>query len=65
LRPESVRKGDDILIIGPSTGVMEHNVDEIRTNLESVDVAVKGEYCSLPVPPGTKLRRSDKLYLWR
>jgi putative protease len=60
-----LRKGDDILIIGPSTGVMEHNVDEIRTNLESVDVAVKGEYCSLPVPPGTKLRRSDKIYLWR
>ena len=60
-----LRRGDDILIIGPSTGVMEHNVDEIRTNLESVDVAVKGEYCSLPVPPGTKLRRSDKLYLWR
>ncbi|MDX9782215.1 MAG: U32 family peptidase [Bacteroidales bacterium] len=60
-----LRRGDDILIIGPSTGVMEHNVDEIRTNLESVDVAVKGEYCSLPVPPGTKLRRSDKIYLWR
>ena len=60
-----LKKGDDILIIGPSTGVMEHRVDEIRTNLESVERAVKGEYCSLPVPQGTKLRRSDKIYLWR
>lgn len=60
-----LKRGDDILIIGPSTGVMEHRVDEIRTNLESVERAVKGEYCSLPVPQGTKLRRSDKIYLWR
>lgn len=60
-----LKKGDDILIIGPSTGVMEHRVDEIRTNLESVESAAKGEYCSLPVPQGTKLRRSDKIYLWR
>ena len=60
-----LKKGDDILIIGPSTGVLEHRVDEIRTNLESVERAVKGEYCSLPVPQGTKLRRSDKIYLWR
>lgn len=60
-----LKKGDDILIIGPSTGVLEHRVDEIRTNLESVERAAKGEYCSLPVPQGTKLRRSDKIYLWR
>lgn len=60
-----LKRGDDILIIGPSTGVLEHRVDEIRTNLESVERAVKGEYCSLPVPQGTKLRRSDKIYLWR
>ena len=60
-----LKKGDDILILGPSTGVLEHRVDEIRTNLESVERAAKGEYCSLPVPQGTKLRRSDKIYLWR
>ena len=60
-----LKRGDDILIIGPSTGVLEHRVDEIRTNLESVERAAKGEYCSLPVPQGTKLRRSDKIYLWR
>lgn len=60
-----LRTGDEVLIIGPSTGVMEHKIEEIRTNLESVEIAVKGEYCSLPLPAGVKLRRSDKIYLWR
>lgn len=60
-----LRTGDEVLIIGPSTGVIEHKIEEIRTNLESVEIAVKGEYCSLPLPAGVKLRRSDKIYLWR
>lgn len=60
-----LKTGDEVLIIGPSTGVMEHKIEEIRTNLESVEIAVKGEYCSLPLPAGVKLRRSDKIYLWR
>lgn len=60
-----LRTGDEVLIIGPSTGVMEHKIEEIRTNLESVEIAVKGEFCSLPLPAGVKLRRSDKIYLWR
>ena len=60
-----LKLGDDVLIIGPSTGVMELKIEEIRTNLLPVDVAEKGDLCSLPVPKGTKLRRSDKIYLWR
>jgi putative protease len=57
--------GDDILIIGPSTGVIEMIVDEIRVDLERCDTANKGEYCSLPIPKGVKLRRSDKIYIWK
>jgi putative protease len=60
-----IRIGDEILIIGTSTGVIEYTVGEIRTNLEPVEVAVKGEFCSLPIREGVKLRRSDKIYLWR
>ena len=56
--------GDEILIVGPSTGVMQHKVSEIRTDLTPVEKAVKGEYCSIPIPEGEKLRRSDKVYLW-
>ena len=57
--------GDEVVIIGPSTGVNEFKVEEIRVNLESVNKAIKGDYCSIPVTIGTKLRRSDKIYLWK
>ena len=56
--------GDEILIIGPSTGVIELKVPEIRVNLEKVNEANKGEYCSIPLPDGVRLRRSDKIYLF-
>lgn len=57
-------QGDTVLISGPSTGVIECNVEEIRVDLQVTDKAVKGEYCSIPVPGGIKLRRSDKVYIW-
>lgn len=57
--------GDTVLIIGPSTGVVEHTVDEIRVNLNSVEKTDKGEICSVAVPKGVKLRRSDKIYLFQ
>ncbi len=59
-----LRTGDDLLIIGPSTGVEEYVVNEIRVDLKPVESTVKGEYCSIPVPDGVKLRRSDKVYIW-
>lgn len=54
--------GDDILIIGPTTGVVETKVKEIRVDLKPVDKAVKGEKCSIPVD--SLMRRSDKIYRW-
>lgn len=59
-----LKQGDEILIVGPSSGVMQLIVNEIRTDLTPVEKAVKGELCSIPVPAGEKLRRSDKVYLW-
>ncbi len=58
-------KGDEILIIGPSTGVIEHTANEIRVDLIETERAEKGQYCSIPISPGIKLRRSDKIYLFR
>ena len=52
--------GDDILITGPTTGVIELKVSEIRVDLKKVDRAVKGESISIVVPD--KIRRADKLY---
>ena len=64
---ESLRVGDDILVIGPSTGVVELKVSEIRVDLKPVREASKGVYCSIPADLGgqtEKLRRSDKVYVW-
>ena len=58
----SLSVGDTIVISGPTTGVYEAEVPEIRVDLKPVATAVKGELCSIPVP--VKLRRSDKVFLF-
>ena len=88
----SLKVGDKILIIGPTSGCVEYTVPEIRVDLKPVQEAGKGVYCSIPinwkdVVPGareealslcgdgcneqackaieeTRLRRSDKVYIW-
>lgn len=52
--------GDDICIIGPTTGVYHGKVEEIRVDEKSSRTARQGEVCSIPVPEF--LRRADKLY---
>jgi putative protease len=55
-----LKKGDTILITGPTTGVVEYIVDEIRVDLKVTENALKGELCSIKTPD--YLRRSDKVY---
>lgn len=52
--------GEEILIIGSTTGVLEYRVKEIRVDRKKVSVAKKGDLCSIPMPE--LIRRSDKLY---
>ena len=52
--------GDEIMIIGPTTGVYEDTIEEIRVDLKPVQQTVKGEACSLPVK--SLVRRGDKVY---
>lgn len=54
------KKGDKLLITGPTTGVIYMNADEIRYDLEPVEEACKGQRVSMPVP--AKVRPSDKLF---
>ena len=54
------RKGDKLLITGPTTGVIYMDADEIRYDLNPVDEALKGQRISMPVP--AKVRPSDKLF---
>jgi putative protease len=55
--------GDEILITGPTTGVLPITVKEIRVDLKPVQRTVKGEHFSIHVDE--KIRPSDKLFLWR
>jgi U32 family peptidase len=52
--------GDRIYIQGPTTGVVEMTIPEIRVELQSVDRTSKNESCSIPVE--TLIRRADKVY---
>lgn len=57
-----LNKGDTILITGPTTGVVEYIIDEIRVDLTNTEKGLKGELCSIKTPD--YLRRSDKVYKW-
>lgn len=54
--------GDNILVIGPSSGVVEISLTEIRLEDKSFGSASKGSVCS--IPSTTVLRKNDKLYKW-
>jgi len=56
----SVDVGDNILITGPTTGVIESTISELRVNEIQCETANKGEKCSFPVEQA--IRRSDKVY---
>jgi len=60
IESQSLSIGDSIIISGPTTGVIESIVKEIRVELKKVDQASKGEYCSIPI--SEKIRKADKLY---
>jgi putative protease len=56
----SLKVGDEIIITGPTTGVIETKVPEIRVDLANVDEVTKGLRFSMPI--NKHIRRSDKLY---
>ncbi|MDA3819359.1 MAG: U32 family peptidase [Candidatus Delongbacteria bacterium] len=60
LEAGELHKGDNILITGPTTGVIEHTVDEIRVDDKVVETAPRQSRCSFKL--NKLIRRSDKLY---
>jgi U32 family peptidase len=52
--------GDEVYIMGPTSGVLEFNASEIRVEDIPVQKADKGIRCSIPVPG--IVRRGDKVY---
>lgn len=55
-----IKKGDKILITGPSTGVQEMVIESMMVNDENLDKASKGDSLTLKLP--FRIRLSDKLY---
>ena len=60
METNDLKVGDDIMIIGPTTGVYEDKISEIRVDLKAVDSTEKGELCSIPTKD--VIRRGDKVY---
>lgn len=54
--------GDDLLIIGSTTGVYEDHIQEIRVDDKPVESAAQGVYCS--VKTKELVRRGDQVYRW-
>ena len=60
LESYDLKVGEEVMIVGPNTGVVQMIVPELRLELEPVEQVGKGAIFSMPCE--TKLRRSDKLY---
>ncbi len=76
-----LHKGDTLLFIGHTTGMLEMKADELRVDLRPAAVCPQGVRCSVAVPldampedhinpdaaPGERIhpRRGDKVFLWR
>ncbi len=59
--------GDDIMVIGATSGVTELTVDDMRVEMQPCDIAPKGSRCSVRIPVGESgehVRRGDKVFLW-
>ncbi len=60
LESGSLHTGDQLLIMGETTGVYEHIISEMRVDLKPVDEAVKGQALSIAVTD--IVRRGDRVY---
>ena len=60
LESGDLNKGDELLIIGETTGVYEHTISEMRVDLKPVEHAEKGE--ALSIATSQVIRRGDRVY---
>jgi putative protease len=60
LETHSLSVGDEIMVIGPTTGVVQTIVQELRVAAAVTDQVAKGSVFTLPLE--AKVRPSDKLY---
>jgi len=59
---QSVSLGDELLVTGPTTGVLEFTLTELRIDGKAAQTAKRGDRISFPLKE--KIRASDKLFKW-
>jgi len=60
LETSNLKVGDEIIVTGPTSGVVQTVVKEIRVDLKPVEEALKGQLISIQIDE--KVRRADKLF---
>lgn len=60
IEAQNVKIGDELIITGPTTGVIETTLTELRVDNQTVEMAKRG--VSITFPVAEKIRPSDKLY---
>lgn len=60
METHTLKKGDEIIVTGPTTGYIQTIVDEIRVDNETTEQVGKGQLFSIKL--NEKIRPSDKLY---
>lgn len=60
IEAQALKKGDKILITGPTTGVLEAEIEEMMVNEKFVEEAKKGDHVTMKLD--RRIRLSDKLY---
>jgi len=55
-----LKVGDDIVVIGPVTGIVKVKVERLETNKESVKIVKKGTEFGIKIPG---VRKGDELYV--
>jgi putative protease len=60
LEAQTLGLGDEVIITGPTTGLLQLTISEMHLNNAPTDSVKKGDVFSFPVE--SKIRPSDKLY---
>ncbi len=63
LEAGELHPGDEVVLIGKTTGTLIFNIEEMRLERDPVPEVVKGQLFAMPVP--ARVRVGDRLYLWQ
>jgi putative protease len=63
IQTNEIKKGDTIIIIGPTTGTIKQKVNSMQANNKAINKAEKGN--SVGIKLKKTARKNDKVYIWK